>query len=99
MKKVIALLFSSLFLFGYEIDYATDLIKAPGIGEIKEHCTVCHPSIFIRANPGDREHWARKIKAMQEAYGLWELSPQEEKSILDYLSTYYSKEKVEVDAQ
>ncbi|NPA04439.1 MAG: cytochrome C [Epsilonproteobacteria bacterium] len=97
MKKITFLILLATGVFGYKIDYATNLIDAPGIGEIKEHCTVCHPSIFIRANPGDREYWKRKVKAMQEAYGLWKLEPNVEKKILDYLSTHYNKKRVEVD--
>jgi len=73
------------------IDPTTGLIVDRGLSDIKENCTICHIGRFIVVNGGDRAFWQEKIKAMQEGFGLWELTPAQKERILTYLSKNYAQ--------
>ena len=97
MKKRLLWLFPLLLLLlvasglaeEKEIDKDTGLIIAPGFEEVKKTCTVCHSSMLITQNKAERDGWLEMIRWMQEKQGLWELEPELENTILDYLAANY----------
>lgn len=89
---VISLTLATLLNAG-EIDNTTGLIKAEGLGEVKEHCTVCHTGRFIVVNGGNEKFWKTKIRVMQNAYGLWKIDKAEEEKMINYLAKNYAKKK------
>ena len=98
LLKLFILLSSIIVLNAKNIDPVTGLIRAKGLSDIKENCTICHTGRFIVVNGGGKSFWAHKIKTMHDAYGLWELTDAQKKRIVDYLSTNYSKKRnVSVD--
>ncbi len=56
-------------------------------------CTACHSESLVLKNHMTRDHWDETITWMQEKQGLWELSPDERKTILDYLATHQGLEE------
>jgi len=94
-KKIAIILTFTLttLLNAGEIDTTTGLINAEGLGEVKEHCTVCHTGRFIVVNGGDEPFWKNKIRIMQNAYGLWEIEKNQEEKMIKYLSKNYAKKK------
>jgi len=72
-----------------ELDKETGLIIAPGFEQVKATCTVCHSPMLITQNKADRDGWLEMIRWMQAKQGLWELKPELENAILDYLATNY----------
>jgi len=92
---LIKLLFISIIitmnLSANTIDPTTGLIIDKGLSDIKENCTICHTGRFIVVNGGDKTFWRDKIKAMQDGFGLWELTPQQKERILTYLSKNYAQ--------
>jgi cytochrome c5 len=72
-----------------ETDAESGLIVAPGWDTVKTNCTVCHSAQFITWQRGDRETWLSMIRWMQKTQGLWQLPPDTENTILDYLATNY----------
>ena len=92
MKKILFIFMFSA-LFAKEIDPTTGLIKDVGLSDIKENCTICHTGRFIVLNGGDKEFWRKKIKLMHDGYGLWELTKEQKKRIVEYLAKNYSKKK------
>lgn len=100
MKNIKLFIILSLLtiLNAKEIDPVTGLIRAKGLSDVKENCTICHTGRFIVVNGGDKKFWAHKIKTMHDAYGLWELTKEQKKRIVNYLSTNYNKKRnVSVD--
>ena len=87
MKTLYVLLFLAVGLIANEknIDPVTGLIKDRGLSDIKENCTICHTGRFIVLNGGDKKFWAHKIKTMHDAYGLWELTNEQKRRIINYL--------------
>lgn len=71
------------------IDPETGLLLAPGFEEVKKTCTVCHAAMLITQNKAERDGWLEMIRWMQDKQGLWQLPPEEEKVILDYLAANY----------
>ena len=99
MRKLACLLTGLVLLLGCgfvamaaeaEIDSETGLIVAPGFEQVKKTCTVCHSAMMITQNKADRDGWLEMIRWMQAKQGLWELEPDVEKEILDYLATNYA---------
>ena len=45
--------------------------------------------MLVTQNKADREGWLEMIRWMQEKQGLWELEPELENAILDYLAANY----------
>ena len=72
-----------------ETDKETGLIIAPGFEQVKETCTVCHSPMLITQNKADRDGWLEMIRWMQDKQGLWDLEPDVENTILDYLAANY----------
>jgi hypothetical protein len=97
MKKSLLLIFVLFFVvtpFGAlaaeeEIDTDTGLIIAPGFEQVKETCTKCHSPMLITQNKADRDGWLEMIRWMQAKQGLWQLDPETEDAILDYLAANY----------
>lgn len=75
--------------FAVETDADSGLIIAPGWKAVKTNCTVCHSAKFITWQRGDRDTWLSMIRWMQQTQGLWQLPPDTENSILDYLAANY----------
>ena len=73
----------------YDTDPETGLIKAPGFETVKNNCTVCHSARTFAGRGYTRKVWLEQIRWMQESQGLWEFDKKTEKTILDYLETYY----------
>lgn len=77
------------FAADQETDKETGLIIATGFEEVKKTCTVCHSPMLITQNKADRDGWLEMIRWMQDKQGLWQLEPDLENVILDYLSANY----------
>lgn len=73
-----------------ETDKETGLIIDTNFPVVKKTCTVCHSAKLILQNRADREGWLETIRWMQEKQGLWQLEPQMEQRILDYLAGHYA---------
>lgn len=89
LVALVLLLASPGFAAEQEIDKETGLIVAPGFEEVKKTCTVCHSAMLITQNKADRDGWLEMIRWMQEKQGLWQLEPEVENTILDYLAANY----------
>lgn len=73
----------------YAKDQQSGLIMAPGWQLVAGHCTGCHSARFITSQSGDRETWESMIRWMQKTQGLWQLPPEVETTVLDYLADNY----------
>ena len=67
----------------------TQLVEAPGVNLVRGHCTGCHSEHLITQNSGSREDWLRTIRWMQQTQNLWQIPPDAEESILNYLAKHY----------
>jgi sulfite dehydrogenase len=67
------------------------LIPGPGSTLTENKCKICHELQHIRRQPLSRGEWADNLKNMKERGTP--MSEAEMQVILDYLSTYYSREK------
>lgn len=72
----------------YPVDPGSGLIMAPGWEMVNAQCNVCHSSLIISQNSGDKKAWRETLQWMIDTQGLWDLSETWE-PILDYLSTNY----------
>ena len=72
-----------------EVDAATGLVIAPGWLHVRAHCGGCHSHALVTAQRGDRDTWLGIIRWMQQTQNLWELQPDVESEMLDYLATAY----------
>jgi len=63
---------------------------APGAGAelVAAHCGACHSLNLVTQNRGDRDHWTRLIRWMQDEHNLWDLGAAED-DILSYLASQY----------
>ena len=68
--------------------FAQGLIDEPGAELVTAHCSACHSLELVTQNRGDRAHWLKVIRWMQDKQNLWDLGPAED-PILDYLATHY----------
>ena len=80
----------AFFASASETDTETGLIIDSNFPVVKKTCTVCHSARLILQNRADRDGWLETIRWMQEKQGLWQLDPETEKSILDYLANNYA---------
>ena len=71
------------------IDSANVLVEAPGVELVTGHCSGCHSLRLVSQNRGDRNDWLETIRWMQKTQNLWQLGPETEARILDYLSRHY----------
>ena len=74
------------------IHVRTGLVYAKGFAIVNGTCTACHSAKLVTQNRATRQGWSEMIDWMQETQGLWDLG-ENEKEILDYLSTYYAPER------
>lgn len=79
----------SLDALAQETDPETGLIVAEGWKEVKANCTTCHSARLVTQNRGSRSHWEYLVRWMQKTQGLWDLPPERESAILDYLADHY----------
>jgi hypothetical protein len=73
------------------IHVASGLKADTGLDVVLMNCTNCHSAKLISQNRATREGWKNMITWMQETQNLWNLG-ENEKVILDYLSTNYAPE-------
>ena len=75
---------------GADTDADTGLAVAPGWEDIRTHCGGCHSFGLITNQRANREGWRDMIRWMQRTQNLWELPPESETRILDYLAENYA---------
>jgi cytochrome c551/c552 len=78
--------FLSTNVFGEE-----KLISGPGSTLTENKCKICHELQHIRRSPLSRGEWADNLKNMKERGTP--MTDAEQAAILDYLATYYNREK------
>lgn len=71
------------------VDAATGLVIAPGWLHVRAHCGGCHSHALVTAQRGDRDTWLGIIRWMQETQNFWQLDPDVEAEMLDYLASTY----------
>ena len=67
------------------------LISGPGSTLTENKCRICHELQHIRRQPLSRGEWADNLKNMRERGTP--MSDAEQQVILEYLATYYNREK------
>ncbi len=67
------------------------LIPGPGSTLTENKCRICHELQHIRRQPLSRGEWADNLKNMRERGTP--MTDAEQQVILEYLSTYYNREK------
>lgn len=72
-----------------ETDESTGLVIAPGWELVRAHCGGCHSHALVTSQRADRQGWLDVIRWMQATQNLWELQPEVEEGILDYLAANY----------
>lgn len=72
-----------------DVDSATGLVVAPGWLHVRAHCGGCHSHALVTAQRGDRDTWLGIIRWMQETQNFWQLEPDVEAEMLDYLASTY----------
>jgi len=71
-----------------QTDPASGLVQAEGWETVLANCSGCHSINLVTQNRGDREHWLKLIRWMQDSQNLWDLGAAEP-TILDYLAEHY----------
>ena len=74
-----------------EIDSQTGLIKDKNFALIEINCLACHGADLITNMKANRKTWLTTIRWMQASEGLWEIPPEDESRILDYLTEHYGE--------
>ena len=75
--------------FAVDTDAATGLIINPGWQQVRAHCGGCHSHALVTSQRADRQTWLDIIRWMQETQNLWQLEPNTEAQIIDYLAANY----------
>ena len=75
--------------FAVNTDAATGLIINPGWQQVRAHCGRCHSHALVTSQRADRQTWLDIIRWMQETQNLWQLEPNTEAQIIDYLAANY----------
>jgi cytochrome c551/c552 len=88
---VFALLAASLLAASFECKAQDRLISGPGSTLTENKCRICHELQHIRRSPLSRGEWADNLRNMKERGTP--MSDAEMALILDYLSTYYNRDK------
>lgn len=87
------LLFVAALLFApaafAETDEVSGLEIAPGWLHVRAHCGVCHSHSLVTSQRADRQTWLDMIRWMQATQNLWQLPPDVESEMLDYLAENY----------
>jgi cytochrome c551/c552 len=86
-----SLLFLCLSLFWVHAKAQDKLISGPGSTLTETKCKICHELQHIRRAPLSRGEWADNLKNMKERGTP--MTDAEMAVMLDYLSTYYNREK------
>lgn len=69
------------------------LFNAPGVAETFYACNACHSERIVAQQGLSRERWEAMLVWMVEEQGMEPLPADEEKVILDYLSTHYNEDR------
>jgi hypothetical protein len=72
-----------------DVDEASGLIVNPGWEQVRANCGGCHSHALVTAQRADRKTWLDIIRWMQATQNLWQLQPEVETQILDYLAANY----------
>ena len=72
-----------------DVDEASGLIVNPGWEQVRANCGGCHSHALVTAQRADRKTWLDIIRWMQATQNLWQLQPDVETQILDYLAANY----------
>jgi len=72
-----------------DVDTDTGLAKAAGWEDVRAHCGSCHSFSLVTNHRASRASWLDMIRWMQRTQNLWELPPETEDTILDYLTENY----------
>jgi len=75
--------------FASDQDPATGLIRNPGWEHVRAHCGGCHSHALVTSQRADRQTWLDIIRWMQATQNLWQIQPEVETQILDYLAANY----------
>lgn len=73
-----------------QTDSATGLVLAPGWDDVRAHCGGCHSHALVTQQRASRQTWLDLIRWMQATQNLWQLQPDVETRILDYLAANYA---------
>ena len=73
------------------IDERTGLVIDDGWVLVNGHCGACHSHKLVTAQRGDADFWLGIIRWMQRTQNLWQLPPEQEKTIVDYLARHYNE--------
>lgn len=73
-----------------EVDAATGLVMAPGWLHVRANCGGCHSHALVTSQRADRDTWLTMIRWMQATQNLWQLAPDVETELLDYLASAYA---------
>ncbi|MEZ5474659.1 MAG: hypothetical protein R3E72_06590 [Steroidobacteraceae bacterium] len=74
-----------------KIDPDTGLKIAPNWELVAAQCGGCHSHKLVTSLRGDREYWLGLIRWMQRTQNLWEIPPEIENPLLEYLATNYNE--------
>lgn len=94
MKKnilILVLFLSASWAQNLEINPDTGLIIDPDSPLVEANCLACHESNLIINMHASRKAWLAAIRWMQDSEGLWEIEPEDEEKILNYLEKYYGE--------
>lgn len=80
-----------LLLISFSVEAQDRLISGPGATLTENKCKICHELQHIRRSPLSRGEWADNLKNMKERGTP--MNDAEMATILDYLATYYNREK------
>lgn len=75
----------------YPTDPRTGLVMAPGWELVSAHCGACHSYRLVTAQRGDAGFWLSVIRWMQKTQNLWQIPPDQEREIVEYLATNYNE--------
>ena len=89
MRRESLALFLLLGIFSAEAQER--LLSGPGATLTENKCKICHELQHIRRSPLSRGEWADNLKNMRERGTP--MTDAEQQAILEYLSTYYNREK------
>ena len=80
-----------LALLGFGVHAQDRLISGPGSTLTENKCRICHELQHIRRSPLSRGEWADNLRNLKERGTR--MNDAEMAVILDYLSTYYNRDK------
>ena len=72
-----------------ELDPQTGLRMTGDWEVVRNNCIACHSTKLITQQRGDAELWLSMIRWMQDEQNLWQLDPETESKIVEYLAENY----------